>query len=77
MDGWQFTSKYSLKAISSGVDMSYFYTDFTTMSSSSQSAAASSENKTDEKVEAKVTEKTETKTTKTKSEYQTGNIYTL
>ena len=77
MDGWQFTSKYSLKAISSGVDVSYFYKDFSNISTPSQSAATPSENKTTEKTEAKVTEKTETKTTKTKSEYQTGNIYTL
>jgi len=77
MDGWQFTSKYLLKAINSGVDMSYFYTDFTITSSSSQSAAVASENKTNEKAEAKVAEKTETKTTKIKSEYQVGSIYML
>ncbi len=28
-DGWQFTSVYKVKGISSGVDMSYFYKDFT------------------------------------------------
>lgn len=32
-DGWQFTSKYKVSAISSGIDMSYFYVDFKTTTS--------------------------------------------
>ena len=35
-DGWQFTSCYSLSAISNGVDMSYFYNNYTNSTENSQ-----------------------------------------
>ena len=40
LDGWQFTSQYSLSGFSGKVDMSYFYKEFKTTQSSSSSSGS-------------------------------------
>ena len=76
MDGWQFTSVYKLKSISSGVDMSYFY------------SIPTLETKTETKEEVKIETKAETTTSQSavvstvkastkKSTYTVGKVYTL
>lgn len=63
LDGWQFTSRYTVGSISSGVDMSYFYKDF------------SSTKTEDDKSEEKEQSKEEVKTATYYANYKTGVNY--
>ena len=67
-DGWQFTSNYSLKSISTKVDMSFFYINYNTKTEKNQNIDIKTTTGKKAKEETKVT---------TKEKYTTGEEYTL